>query len=53
MDPALWLLAIWLPIAGVVLALCLEPEEGEEEENSASRDLLPGAWRRLRGVRRG
>ena len=28
-----FLLAAWIPIAGVVLALCLEPEE--ETENAA------------------
>lgn len=29
MDPAVVFLAVWLPIAGVVLALCLEPDENE------------------------
>jgi hypothetical protein len=30
MDPAMWLLVIWLPIAGVVLALCVQPDEDEK-----------------------
>ncbi len=31
MDSMVWLLAAWLPIAGVVLALCLSPDEEESE----------------------
>lgn len=30
MEPAMVLLAVWLPIAGVVLALCLGPDEDTE-----------------------
>jgi len=31
-DTTVWLLVAWLPIAGVVLALCLSPEEDGESE---------------------
>ncbi len=31
MDSMLVLVVIWLPIAGVVMALCLGPDEGESE----------------------
>ncbi len=29
MDPVVWALVIWLPIAGMVLAVCLQPDEDE------------------------